>query len=225
AEPVLGDPDETLPDDSRYAWPVLVLAATACAELGGTPEFERVEKRAQATLVLGPAQEAWKSTYDAAAARARGDLDADAWDEAAARWKALANPFHEATALTWAGQAALHAGDRDAARERLARATDLARELGAVPLLDRLSGLSQRARLGERTEPAAAPFGLTPREFEVLRLVADGQSNRDIAEALFISAKTASVHVSNILAKLGVTSRGEAAATAHRLSLFTPAAH
>ncbi|MFC4910798.1 helix-turn-helix transcriptional regulator [Actinomadura gamaensis] len=223
-EPVLDDPDQTLPDDSRYAWPVLVHAATACAELGCPPDFERVEKRAQATLVLGELQQAWKLTYDATAARARGDLNADDWDEAAAAWQALGNPYQEALALSWAGQSALHAGNRDAARARLSRATDLARGLGAVPLLDRLSALTQRARLGAQAEPAAAPFGLTPREFEVLRLVAEGHSNRDIAEALFISAKTASVHVSNILAKLEVTSRGEAAATAHRLSLFTPAA-
>jgi len=64
------------------------------------------------------------------------------------------------------------------------------------------------------------PLGLTAREYDVLRLVADGHSNREIAGELFISVKTASVHVSNILGKLGVTSRGEAAATAHRLRLF-----
>ena len=63
-------------------------------------------------------------------------------------------------------------------------------------------------------------LGLTAREFEVLRLVAAGWSNREIAAELFISAKTASVHVSNILGKLGVAGRGEAAATAHRLRLF-----
>ena len=68
----------------------------------------------------------------------------------------------------------------------------------------------------------AAPFGLTGRELEVLRLVAAGLGNREIAAELFISAKTASVHVSNILGKLGVASRGEAAATAHRLHLFDP---
>lgn len=61
---------------------------------------------------------------------------------------------------------------------------------------------------------------LTPREQEVLRLVAQGRSNRDIATELFISAKTASVHVSNILGKLGVSTRGEAAAAAHRLALI-----
>ena len=63
-------------------------------------------------------------------------------------------------------------------------------------------------------------MGLTARELDVLRLVAAGRSNREIAGELFISVKTASVHVSNILGKLGVTSRGEAAAAAHRLRLF-----
>ena len=66
----------------------------------------------------------------------------------------------------------------------------------------------------------AAPFGLTERELEVLRLVAAGRGNRDIAAELFISPKTASVHVSNILGKLGVSSRGEAAATAYRQHLL-----
>jgi DNA-binding CsgD family transcriptional regulator len=63
-------------------------------------------------------------------------------------------------------------------------------------------------------------MGLTVRELDVLRLVAAGRSNREIADELFISVKTASVHVSNILAKLGVRGRGEAAATAHRLRLL-----
>jgi DNA-binding NarL/FixJ family response regulator len=66
----------------------------------------------------------------------------------------------------------------------------------------------------------ASKLGLTPREVDVLRLIAAGRSNRKIADELFISVKTASVHVSNILAKLGVTGRGEAAAVAHRLRLF-----
>ncbi|MBL7550334.1 response regulator transcription factor [Frankia sp. AgB1.9] len=64
------------------------------------------------------------------------------------------------------------------------------------------------------------PLGLTARELEVLRLVAAGSSNPQIASALFISRKTASTHVSNILGKLGVATRGEAAAVAHRLHLF-----
>ena len=88
--------------------------------------------------------------------------------------------------------------------------------------------LAQRARLALNAAPAqpAAPadpadsLGLTGRERDVLRLVAAGRTNRQIAEVLFISPKTASVHVSNILAKLGVSGRGEAAALAHRLGLF-----
>jgi DNA-binding NarL/FixJ family response regulator len=67
-------------------------------------------------------------------------------------------------------------------------------------------------------------LGLTVRELEVLQLVAAGRSNREIAAELFISAKTASVHVSNILGKLGVASRGEAAATAYREGLAEPQA-
>ncbi|MFB9839836.1 response regulator transcription factor, partial [Actinoallomurus acaciae] len=88
------------------------------------------------------------------------------------------------------------------------------------PLRAEIDRLARRSRLTVAGSAAGPPaLGLTPREQEVLRLVAEGRSNRDIAEELFISAKTASVHVSNILGKLGVASRGEAAATAHRLRL------
>ena len=81
-----------------------------------------------------------------------------------------------------------------------------------------------QGRGGSAAQPAQVPaagaaLGLTARELEVLALVAEGRSNRQVAEALFISAKTASVHVSNIVAKLGVASRVEAAAVAHRYGL------
>ncbi|WP_067491655.1 ATP-binding protein [Actinomadura hibisca] len=226
-EPVLDNPE--LPDDSRYAWPVLALGMMACAELngealiGGEPALPRMEARAAKMRVLGPLQEAWRLTYAAALARARGRLDRAAWDAAADAWRSLGQPVNEAETLTWAAYCALHDGDRDAAAERLRRACELAREVGAPPLLERAEELMRRARIGGGAQQA--PLGLTPREVEVLRLVAEGQSNRDIAAALFISAKTASVHVSNILGKLGVASRGEAAATAHRLGLFETAAH
>jgi DNA-binding NarL/FixJ family response regulator len=119
-------------------------------------------------------------------------------------------------------------GDRDAAAEALRRAAAITTRLGARPLDAEVKAPAQRARLRldpDVTPPAtAAPtpteqLGLTPREAEVLALVAAGRSNRQIAEALFISPKTASVHVSNILAKLGVATRVEAAAVAHRLGL------
>ncbi|MGB8941583.1 MAG: response regulator transcription factor, partial [Streptomyces sp.] len=131
--------------------------------------------------------------------------------------------------------------DRERAAELLRQAHEAAERLGARPLAESVSGLAQRARLtlnhhDEATSSAhltpvdpAEALGLTSRERDVLRRVAAGRSNRQIAEELFISPKTASVHVSNILAKLGVAGRGEAAALAHRLRLFpaerTPSNH
>ena len=120
--------------------------------------------------------------------------------------------------------AGLHELAATVAREGLttAREHGLARTYGAVlasnvaePLVSLAPG-----RAGHTPIPEPERLGLTAREFEVLRLVAAGRSNREIASELFISAKTASVHVSNILSKLSVTSRGEAAATAHRLRIF-----
>ena len=161
-----------------------------------------------------------------------------AWDEAAAAWAAVRQPYQEAEALAGAARAALTAGDRDGAATRLRRAATLAAALRAGPLSEEISRLSRGVlrTVGDRAAsgtgdaagaasdaPGAAPLGLTARELEVLELVTAGRSNREIAAELFISAKTASVHVSNILAKLGVGSRGEAAATAYRLGLFDPA--
>jgi DNA-binding NarL/FixJ family response regulator len=156
----------------------------------------------------------------------------DAWDEAADAWEAVRQPNPQARALLGAASAALAAGDREGAALRLRRAATLADALHAVPLSADITRLFRRARPGAASVPAgadgtagseaAAPFGLTARELEVLQLVAAGRSNRDIAAELFISAKTASVHVSNILGKLGVASRGEAAATAYREGLADP---
>jgi predicted ATPase/DNA-binding CsgD family transcriptional regulator len=162
-----------------------------------------------------------------------------AWDDAAVAWAALSEPYPLAWALLAAAQAALADDDRDGATERLRRAGPLAAGLGTLPLSDEIAVLARRAgiRLANRdgngvsagqgpTAPAGtnAGLGLTARELEVLRLVAAGRSNREIAAELFISPKTASVHVSNILGKLGTASRGEAAAKAHTLRLFDSAA-
>jgi DNA-binding CsgD family transcriptional regulator len=163
-----------------------------------------------------------------------------AWDEAAAAWAALSEPYPLAQALLAGAQTALAGGDRDGATGRLQRAAPLAAGLDASPLSDEIAVLARRAGIrlvgirlagqdGNGTSASqglAAPggtnagLGLTGRELEVLRLVAAGRSNREIAAELFISPKTASVHVSNILGKLGATSRGEAAAKAHALRLF-----
>lgn len=132
------------------------------------------------------------------------------WDRAAAAWQEVGQPYPAGVALLRAAEQAFGDGDRATARARLREAEPIARDLGAAPLL----------REVERRSAGARPvLDLTPRESEVLRHVADGRSNRQIGDALFISAKTAGVHVSNILAKLGVASRTEAGAIAHRLGL------
>jgi len=116
------------------------------------------------------------------------------------------------------------------AEETLRAAHAVAVRLGATPLRRELELLAQRGRvrLAAPADPAvaeseapsvAASLGLTRREVEVLALVAAGRTNRQIGQALFIAPKTAGVHVSRILAKLGVAGRGEAAAVAHRLGL------
>ncbi|HEY7918725.1 MAG TPA: AAA family ATPase [Streptosporangiaceae bacterium] len=154
-----------------------------------------------------------------------------AWDDAAQAWEAVGQPYPLAAALLRMAGAALGAGDRDAGGAGLRRAAALAQDLGARPLSGDIALVARRARISlsggdEPTTAGAAAqvpgpaLGLTAREYDVLRLVAAGHSNREIASELFISVKTASVHVSNILGKLGVASRGEAAATAHRMRLF-----
>jgi DNA-binding NarL/FixJ family response regulator len=128
--------------------------------------------------------------------------------------------WRQAEALVAAGAPAAQA----AVPARAAHAVAL--RLGAQPLQQELERLAQRARLdlappgqpAEETSGLAELLGLTPREAEVLGLVARGYTNRQIAAALVISVKTASVHVSHILEKLDARNRVEAAAIAHRLT-------
>jgi len=239
-----------LSHEPRYAWPLLVVAARAAAAAiasgrgDGVPAARAADLLAQARSraagldVRGPVQQANKLTFLAEAERAAAAGQAGpataaelvaAFDDAAAAWERLGQPYPLAGALRSGAEAALAVGDRAGAAERLRRAGELADCIGARPLAADVAALSRKARIrtagdGAGPRPArATPLGLTSREFEVLRLVADGRSNPEIAARLFISAKTASVHVSNILAKVGVSSRGEAAAAAHRLGLFDAA--
>jgi DNA-binding NarL/FixJ family response regulator len=118
--------------------------------------------------------------------------------------------------------------DRTAATELLRAAHREAQALGARPLVAEVEALARRARIAlggppaaETSAEAAAETDLTAREVEVLSLVADGLTNREIGSKLFISEKTVSVHVSRILAKLGAANRAHAATLAHRLGIRT----
>jgi DNA-binding CsgD family transcriptional regulator len=151
--------------------------------------------------------------------------DPDAWDAAAQSLARLGGPYLHAYALWRLAQADLALHGRTEQTERpLREAHRLALEIGAQPLLASIEDLARRARVALAAKPrdeaaAGARFGLTEREMEVLALVARGKTNHEIGEQLFISAKTASVHVSNVLAKLGAARRSEAAAVAARMGL------
>jgi DNA-binding CsgD family transcriptional regulator len=222
----------------RYAWPLVTTAAGVCLAAARVPHDERLAEDAAALAgrlrtiaekleTSGPVQEAGRLTFAAADAQLSGVGGSaellGAWDEAAAAWEAVSEPYPRAQALLHAAEAALAGGDRDVAAGRLRQAAALAAGLDAGPLIEEIAILARRGGivLGAPAPPdaGAGDHGLTVRELEVLRLVAAGRSNRDIAAELFISPKTASVHVSNILGKLGVASRGEAAARAHALRL------
>jgi DNA-binding CsgD family transcriptional regulator len=186
-----------------------------------------------------PPAEGYKALVAAEDARAAGIDSAGNWAAAVAAWERAAEPYPLAYALLRLAEARVSAGERDEAAMAVQRAHAIADRLGAAPIAAEAAALARRSRLpldaggaaprdasagpgtGQQPEQAdeLARFGLTDREREVLLLVAAGHSNPEIARALFISAKTASVHVSNILAKLGVGGRVEAAAIVHRLGI------
>jgi DNA-binding CsgD family transcriptional regulator len=154
------------------------------------------------------------------------DSNPDAWAEAARRWAYLADPYWLAWARVREAEAAAAAGATARAAGTLREAHQLAVRLVAEPLMTDIEAVSRRTRLSIEApvvavleKVAIGQLGLTPREAEVLSRVAAGETNRQIGEALFVSEKTASVHVSNILRKLGVSSRVDAAAVAQRLGV------
>jgi DNA-binding NarL/FixJ family response regulator len=168
--------------------------------------------------VLGIEGRGWLARAEAEWQRAQGTNDP-------AAWQAVVDVFspgfvYETARARWRlAQALAEVGRRDEAQREWEQASEVAGQLGAAPLQRALADLARRARLGPRATGYTAPgplAALTAREREVLRLLSEGRSNREIAAALFIAPKTASVHVSNILGKLGAASRTEAAAIAYR---------
>jgi DNA-binding CsgD family transcriptional regulator/tetratricopeptide (TPR) repeat protein len=203
------DEIETSP---RYLWPVI--------EAGARVGVTGLDETASTLPVIGPVQRAHQLTFTAETRRP------DQWDSVAAAWADLHQPYPQALALLRAAEVAAEAGDRAVAHSHLSRAASHADQLSARPLRTRIDRLARLARISltptnePPTENGPQDFGLTPREREVLNLIADGHTNRQIAEELFISIKTAGNHVSSIIAKLGVTSRLQAATTAHRHRLI-----
>jgi predicted ATPase/DNA-binding CsgD family transcriptional regulator len=177
---------------------------------------------------ITPLAAGWLAQAEAEYFRARGESRPDAWAKAAETWDGLESPPLAAYCRWWQAEALVGAGAlRAEATAPLRNAYAVASRLGARPLLRELELLAERARL-DPTMPAAAAdgerddlqeaLGLTRREAEVLTLVARGLTNREIADELVISVKTAGVHVSHILRKLDAPNRIEAAAIAQRLA-------
>ena len=236
-------------DDERYKWPIMSLGARIEAERAqaardqGRELPDDVRDRITALLDQAEAMTTRTSSDRGHLALVRAEyrrlLDGDQvgpWTEAVEEIRAMNEPHPLAYALLRLADALSAAGASADAAAAARESVALAREMGATPLLEEAEALVRRARLriDEPTAevmPAVEPtadeleqLGITKRELEVLRLIAEGRSNREIAQELFISRKTASAHVSHILAKLGVSTRVQAAAVAHRRGLTSPVA-
>ena len=227
---------------------LLAAGARAAADLAALPRIARPRDiaelwepmaatfadRAQAIVAVGhagePAIAAFAGLAAAEHARQLGGGDRAMWRSVAGAWQRAGEPYREAYARLREAEAAVRAGRREQALRALEAGQALARGLPSPPLLGMAQELARRGRLDSLAEqaprpaPGSARFGLTSRETEVLALLAKGDSNRQIARALFISERTVAVHVSRILDKLGVRNRTEAATAGARLALISPPA-
>ncbi|HEX7715898.1 MAG TPA: response regulator transcription factor, partial [Marmoricola sp.] len=227
-----GDAIETLAplveDSSASNGFVLVSRLLAAAARAGSPDavagVEQIrslfgDRRGEANPVLAANLDGWLALLDAELATLRGEADVEPWRLARQALAERENVEQELYAHVRLVDALARAGE-ESATEELAAAHARVSALGAAVLAGDLEQLARQHRL-KLAGAAASPQrlgALTSRETEVLTLVAEGRTNREIGEKLFITEKTASVHVSNILAKLGVSNRGEAAALARQLS-------
>jgi DNA-binding CsgD family transcriptional regulator len=215
---------------ARRDQPAAQAAESAARELAGVAEgMEQVPFTDHPHVAAIPAA---RATWQAEQTRLAGASDSAAWAAAAKTWDSLGCPHRAGYA--WWRQAQAHLDARQPVTSAAAalRAAAAAAD-GHAPLSAQVRALALRARIPLPAPPAApgdtapapgapAPYGLTAREVVVLRLVAAGRTNAQIGTELYISPTTAGVHVSNILRKLGVTSRVQAAAVAERAGLLGP---
>jgi DNA-binding CsgD family transcriptional regulator len=233
-----------------FTGPTLRIAASACADLADDARARRdatgeadARKAAQNLVEFHDAMQTdpfaphpfWSfapaegATWAAELTRVNDTPDPEAWAAAADAWATLGRPHRTAYARCRQAEAFLLSGRTTQAGACLREAATLAHS--HAPLLAEIRKLARVARLdlhdeqpqaGRTHKPVPAPYGLTPREVTVLRLVADGLTNTQIGRRLFISESTASVHVTNILRKLSVTNRAQAAVLAQRAGLLAP---
>jgi DNA-binding CsgD family transcriptional regulator/Tfp pilus assembly protein PilF len=224
--------------DPLYTPPLYSLALRVEADAADQARARRrAEDRVRADALLGafealaagtslPGALAHLALARAEYARTGAEPAATLWRDAADAFDLLAEPFPAAYARFREAEGILvGAGERRVALGALAAAHETAVALGARPLRDAAQALARRARLDLTAMPAtAAPepdgVGLTAREADVLRLLADGLTNREIAGRLFISQKTVAAHMAHIYGKLGVHSRVEAAGRAQQLGIL-----
>ncbi|WP_344368985.1 response regulator transcription factor, partial [Streptomyces indiaensis] len=184
------------------------LARTMAVRDDGTPQ--------------GPEGQAWLARAEAEWLRAASGTDAvAAWAKVVTAF-GYGDVYERARCRLRYAEALVVAGRREEAASEARAVRKTAVRLGATPLREQVDDLIRRGRLSDRPGGGDRAAVLTAREQDVLRLLALGRSNRQVGEELFISGKTASVHVSNILAKLGASSRGEAVAIAYREGLIAP---
>lgn len=171
--------------------------------------------------VLGPEGRAWLARGLAEESRLTGAGDPALWQAAVDEF-AYGVVFEQALCRWRLAEALLGADRRDEAAEQLRQADEVATRLKAVPLAEAVASCAKRARITLRAdEPVREQIDLfTPRERDVLGLVASGRTNREVGEELYISEKTVSVHLSRIMAKLGASRRAEAVAIAYDRGLL-----
>jgi DNA-binding CsgD family transcriptional regulator len=222
AATTVGAVADNLPEAPAKQRPVLVQAVDRLAAEG----HEVRANYQDPTGYWGPEGQAWVTRLDAERLRVHWLATVDrpaatelvsAWRETVRAFEAIGYAYESARSRAVLAEILRASGDSSGADRERELAVASARALQAAPLLDRLGGTDAVAPERRRQ---IEPGVLTPRELEVLALMASGRSNSEIGQQLFISRKTASVHVSNILAKFGAVSRTEAVALARRRGLL-----